>query len=63
MVYLPWPRVDPTNFKSIVPGAGVGTLPFGTGTNAMTMGLAILPSATVSATVVKIKTAPINVRL
>lgn len=59
----PGPGVDAGNFKSKVPGSGVGSLALGSSTHTVAVGFAVFPPATISTTIVKVETATVEAAL
>lgn len=59
----PGPGVDAGYFESEVPGAGVRALSLGAGAHSVAVGLAVLPTATVRAAIVKVKAAAVEATL
>lgn len=59
----PGPGVDAGNFESKMPGSGVGPLALGSSAHTMTVGLAVLPAATISTTIIKVETATVEAAL
>lgn len=60
-VVLPRPSIDPGDFESVVPGAGVGPLALGPGADAVSVRLPLLPAAAVGAAVVEVEPAAVHV--
>lgn len=60
-VVLPRPSIDPGDFKSVVPGPGVGPLALRPGADAVSVGLPLLPAAAVGASVVEVEAAAVHV--
>lgn len=58
----PRPGVDAGDLEAEMPTAGVGALTFGPGAHAVTMSFSVLPATAVSPTVVKVESAPVNLR-
>ena len=59
---LPGPGVHTRHLEAIVPGTRILSLTLGSGADSMTMGLAILPTSTEGATVIKVKPATTDTR-
>lgn len=59
----PGPGVDAGYFESEVPGAGVRTLSFRSRTHTVTVGLAVLPTATICTTIIKVESATVEATL
>lgn len=60
--HSPRPGIDTGHLETEMPAAGVGALTFGPGAHAVTVGFPVLPAAAISPTVVKIESAPVNLR-
>lgn len=59
----PGPGVDPGNFESVMPGARVRALALRPGAHTVAVSLPILPTATISTTVVEVEAATVEAAL